>query len=225
MTLKSVSRFLIDLVYPNRCGFCQRVIPWNKLICPECEEKLEYSPNPIRQGEKGSFAFCISPCKYSGVARRGVLNLKYHYGKNTAEYLIPCLSELIKTHIPEDIDLITFVPMTYWRKSEYGYNQAEVIADMLSKELDIPCDGKLLAKIKKMDTQHSLTSEERKRNAKSAYKPGTSKRDICGKTVLLADDIITTGATLSSCSRLLLERGAERVYCATLTHTEINRKE
>ncbi len=225
MTLKTVSRFLIDLVYPNRCGFCLKVIPWNKLICPECEEKPVYSETPIRYDSNGNFTLCISTCEYSGIAKRGVLNLKYHYAKNTAEYLVPRLTELILAHIPDEIDLITFVPMTKWRKGEYGYNQSKVIADYLSRALETECDGKLLAKISKVKTQHSLTADDRLKNAKSAYKIGKSKRSINGKTILLVDDIITTGATLSSCAKLLLEQGAERVYCCTLAHTNIHRKE
>ncbi len=210
-------KFILDLIFPNRCGFCHKVVPWDKLICHECEEKLEYSSEPVRYDSDGAFDRCVSPCGYFGVAKNGVLNLKYHYGKNTAEYLLPCLCGLIREHLPvADIDIVTSVPMTKKRRSETGYNHAEVIAKLICDELKLPYDPKLLEKQKVASVQHKLSASDRKTLIKGVYKRGKSLYNIKDKTVLLVDDIITTGATLSECATILKEEGASAVYCVTL---------
>ncbi len=214
-----IYRFLIDLVYPNRCGFCDSVIPWNELICPKCKKELLYSYSPGRRDEKERFVLCLSPCFYQGVAKDGVINLKYRYGYNAAEYLLPELVSLIKQHIREDIDIITAVPMTYKRRSQTGYNQAQIIAKLLSKELKLPYDGRLLAKNKSAAVQHKLNAKERRKLIRGAYTKGRSNYDLKGKVVLIADDVITTGATLSECAKVLKSIGAKRVYCCTLAQT------
>ncbi len=217
MTLKQLYNFLIDLVFPNRCGFCFNVIPWNKLICDECERSLEYSDRSAVKDVNGAFELCVYPCDYFGTAKNGVLNLKYHYGHNTAEYLLPHLINLIKEKLPySEIDIIASVPMTRKRRAQSGYNHAEVIAKLLSEELDIPYDGKLLSKSNKTVIQHEQSASDRRTLVKGMYNKGVSDFDLNNKTILLADDIITTGSTLSECASVLKSMGAARVYCCTL---------
>lgn len=223
MMNKILSR-IISFVYPNRCGFCGAVIAHDKLVCARCYERVEDEileskgkfPLYLSCGEV-NFSGCCAAGSYKGVIRDGVLRLKYHYGENAAKYLCPELRDnLLRSGIVSQCDMITFVPMTRARKYKLGYNQAEIIADILSKELGIPVVKNLIRKKHTRKAQHEQSLEQRKILAAKVYARGRSRMDITGKTVLLCDDIVTSGSTLSECAAVLKSRGAERVYCAVL---------
>jgi ComF family protein len=103
-------------------------------------------------------------------------------------------------------------------KSERGYNQAEVLAKFISKEINKPFNNKILKKIKKDLSQHKLTYTERREAVKGAYDINFSNY-IKGKTVLICDDVITSSATLNECSRILKQHGARKVICAVIATT------
>ncbi len=220
---KILSR-LISFVYPNRCGFCGAVIQHDKLVCAGCagrvDREIERSksqfPLYLSVGEV-SFSGCCAAGSYEGAIRDGVLRLKYQYGENAAKYLCRELRDnLFRSGVVSQCDMITFVPMTLTRKNKYGYNQAEIIAELLSEELGIPVAKNLIRKKHTRKAQHEQSLEQRKVLASKIYKSGRNRLDITGKTILLCDDIITSGSTLSECARVLRDRGAKKVYCAVL---------
>lgn len=215
-----ITDFILDLIFPNRCGFCDDFIAWDKLACDECINQIEFTNDYIRKDFDGNFTVCISCVSYEGTAKEGLLNLKYHKGFNTAKYLLPSLvKRLENVGITPNIDLVTCIPMNSKRLDETGYNHAEVIAKILAKSLGVSHNFKILGKNKSTNRQHDLTRAERLEAVKGSYYLKTKFPDIKGKTILICDDIITTGATLSECSRLLLQAGAKEVYCATLGTT------
>lgn len=220
---KAFSR-LLSFVYPNRCGFCGAIIQHDKLVCFRCADRVNKEiersrtqfPLYLSVGEV-NFSGCSAAGSYDGAIRDGVLRLKYHYGDNAAKYLIPELRDnLLRSGIVSQCDMITFVPMTRTRKNKYGYNQAEIIAKLLSRELGIPVVKNLIKKKHTRKAQHEQSLEQRKILASKVYKAGRNKKDITGKTILLCDDIITSGSTLSECAKVLKDRGVEKVYCAVL---------
>ncbi len=212
--------YLIDWILPNRCGFCGGFIKWDKLACDDCINEIEFAEDFKREDFDGNYILCVYACEYKDTVREGVLNLKYHQGINTAKFLLPKLTDNLKSlGIPSKIDLITAVPMHRKRFSETGYNHAEVVADLVCKTLGIKKDYDILGKNRSTRSQHELTRAERLKAVKGSYFIKRKHNDIKGMTILLCDDIITTGSTLSECSRLLLKAGAERVYCLTLAST------
>lgn len=231
MILSSLINRAINFVYPNRCGFCGRIIDFKKLICLGCAEKCESEAliidcmsdsvhGSLTGNVKYSFDSCISSGKYDGIIREGVLNLKYSRVINAAEYLSFYLADYLDgAGITDEIDLITFVPMTAKRKRANGYNHAEIIARFMSRELNKPIALDLLLKRNSGKYQHEQSLEERISLAKASYFKNPKAREINGKTILLCDDIVTTGSTLSECSRILKDMGAKRVYCAALAAT------
>ncbi len=217
MKLKLIYDYLIDFVLPNRCGFCGEFTSWNEPVCRKCKDGILFSEHPVRRDENGVFELCVSACEYDGVARDGILNLKYHNGVNTSKYLSPHLCELIKTHIGlSRIDLVTCVPMSRKRRADRGYNHADVIGKDVSRHLSKPYDGKILSRASGAPIQHLLSAEQRRSAVKNTYFPSGKNSRLNGKTVLLCDDIITTGSTLSECASVLISMGAKAVYCCTL---------
>ncbi len=213
--------YLLDWILPNRCGFCGDFIKWDELACQDCINEIEYPDNYIKYDDQGCFSACVYACEYRDVAKQGVLNLKYHKNINSAKYLLPRLITNLKSAgIADKIDIVTAVPMHASRLNKTGYNHAQIIADMVSKCLNIDKDHKLLGVTRSKGTQHELSREDRMIAVKGRYFiKSTAWKKVYGKTVLLCDDVITTGSTLSECSRLLLQAGADKVYCLALAST------
>lgn len=111
-----------------------------------------------------------------------------------------------------NFDCVCFVPMTLKNKLKRGINQSELLARCIANELNIPLYQNALVKLKQNRVQHNLSRNERIMNVKGVF---TASDDVKGKTVLLVDDIKTTGATLNECSRELLKAGAGQVFCVT----------
>lgn len=223
MKLKLIYDYLIDFILPNRCSFCGKFTNWNEPVCKNCKDSILFSEHPIRQDENGVFTMCVSACEYDGTARDGILNLKYHNGINTAKHLSPHLCELLKVNIDLNrIDVVTCVPMTRKRLADTGYNHADVIGKLVAELIKKPYDRKLLRRISNAPIQHELSAAERRKAVKDTYFPANKKTSLNGKTVLLVDDIITTGSTLSECASVLKSMGAVEVYCCTLAKSLYN---
>lgn len=226
--MSRVIDWISDLIFPNRCAFCGEYIAWDKLSCDKCVKSLEHADFCQKCGkaecECGKRVFHYDGCSvvlpYVGSARDGVLSLKYHYGFNTAMYLVSDLAEKLNNcGFLRGADIITAVPMTESRRRKTGYNHSEYIAKYLSKQVNTPYDFSLIRKQNNDVVQHELTAEERRMAVIGAYSEAPKHVDISDKTVIICDDIITTGSTLSECARVLKSMGAKKVYCAVLTGT------
>ena len=229
--MSKLTDFIADIVFPNRCPFCGDFIPYDRLCCDNCAvsiERAEFCPKcgqHVCKCASQSFSYdgCVTVIPYVGLGREGILQLKYHNGFNAAKLLVP---EVIKRlDCLGYADIITAVPMTRSRRAETGYNQAEIIASLLSESTGIPCDFKLISKRRTAPLQHELSREEREKAASETYYPGRRRRDISGMTVILCDDIITTGSTLSACAAVLKQIGAKAVYCAALAGSYVEIQE
>lgn len=217
-----------DFFFPNRCALCDGFIPWDRLICSECEDKLteenfcfKCGKSPCQCPQGHIYDGCAALYPYEGGVRDGVLLFKYRRGFNIARLIAPKLANrLIECGF--NADVITAVPMESSRRRETGYNQSEYIAKLISGKMGVPVDFSLIKKRGNTPMQHYLSAEERKAAADKSYFAGRHHSDITGKTVLLCDDIITTGSTLNACAAVLKKIGAEKVFCAVLASTKQN---
>ena len=131
------------------------------------------------------------------------------YLKNTKNNVFPRLfAEKIRSDIEADpyefkADFIVPVPMSKTKLRKRGFNQAEVLADALSQQLNIPICNNALVKSISFVAQHKLSATRRKSNASHLYSAGKNI-DIKGKTVIIVDDVMTTGSTINSCAEILL---------------------
>ena len=205
---------LLDMLYPPRCAFCRALLRKNSAlwVCPACLEKLPRLTRDEQRRDVKHTELVIAPLRYEGAVRESLLRYKFGgltaYASVYAEFLAKCIDE---NEI--SCDSITWVPLSRRRLRQRGYDQARLIAEELAKRLDLPCEC-LLIKRRHTRPQSGIADRDKRRaNAAGAYAP---IRPQCarGKRVLLVDDIVTTGATLSSCAGVLAEAGSAAVYGA-----------
>jgi ComF family protein len=197
--------FIVDIFFPNRCPCCRKIIPWEEALCDACAEKLF----AYRYNGSSDITVCYY---YDGVVVDGIYSLKFAGAKNFARHC----AKIISADINADFDYIVPVPIGKKRLRKRGYNQAEVIAKYISRDLQIPIAKDILYRtIEKV--QHTLSEKERIKNAEDSYKIRESGSEkVNGKRVLLIDDVYTTGATVSVCKKLLTDAGAvvDAAVCA-----------
>jgi competence protein ComFC len=216
---------LLSLFYPARCPFCGGLINPDMLCCAVCENKLyaiegetckkcgREKPHCFCRGKRYEFSRCVSPFYYEGAAKNGILRLKFHGKRNAAGPLAAYLTKTVqREYSGVRFDFVTAVPLSGEQLKERGYNQAQEIALKLCANIGVKYSTLLL---KPYDTkpQRECRASERWGNVFGAFQFSGEKID--GKTVLLVDDVTTTGATLNECAKMLrLTGGASSVYCA-----------
>lgn len=211
---------VLDLLFPPKCVFCGSLIgKKTEGLCRACAEKLPYLRGAAARATGDYFTVCVSPLKYDGHVRRSILRYKFHGATENAEVYGRILADCIREHLSGRYDLITWVPLSRRRKRDRGYDQAMLLAMATALSLsDVAVET--LVKSRHVQPQSSLGGrEERRANVSGVYEVPDPDL-IAGKRILLIDDIITTGATLSECARTLLLAGAESVACATLARAD-----
>lgn len=204
---------ILDLLFPPKCVFCGRLLKkWEHDFCADCYYDLPET-DTIRKIPRTEG--CIAPLRYEGNARNAILRFKF----NGHSYYAPAFGRLMAARLSGcKADLITWIPVSRRRKLERGYDQAELLARAVSKQLSLPC-VRLLRK--RHTKKQSQTGDLAARNANisgafTALRPKT----LAGKHILLIDDICTTGATLREAAETLQLSGAAQISCAVLAITE-----
>lgn len=206
--------------FPNVCGFCGQIIKYGH-ICNNCINEIEYlgfKYIPYNQNMKFDELHCNY--LYEGIVRKRMLDYKFRHKK----YLCKMFAEGIICGIQNmksNFDMIIPVPIHKDRLMERGYNQSSLIANIISKQTGIVCRKDILVKVNKNKMQSKLTKEERIKNVKGIFDIRNGFV-LKGKTVLLIDDIYTTGATANECSRVLKRAGATKVIVYTVAKATVN---
>lgn len=232
---KKIAKLTIDLLYPRRCPFCMEIITDGKdPVCLECRKILPYvkeprckhCSKPISLSEQ---EYCYDCSRYPFAYKRGiavwqhkdqvpqsVYRFKY---QNKREYAVGYTKELLRLHrgLIEswDADAIIPIPIHSKKYRQRGYNQAELLAKEIGRELDIPVMTDVVMRIKNTLPQKWLNSTERKNNLKMAFKIKNNGVEL--DKVILIDDIYTTGATVDAVSKLLLQRRVSEVYFISIS--------
>jgi len=210
---------ILDLLFPPKCVFCGRILH-DKLdsYCDKCIESLPYTLNGGKQ-EGDYYEYCISPLYYRGAVRRSLLRYKFRGASGYAGAYAKIIADCIREHPDIGYDIISWVPLSDKRERSRGYDQAMLLALATALELDYVA-VETLKKPHDVKAQSELGgAAERRANISGAYVAADPEL-IEGKTVLLIDDIVTTGSTLDECAHVLLSAGAERVVCASLARGE-----
>jgi ComF family protein len=229
ITEKIISGFweALDWIYPPVCSGCGK--PGYRL-CADCQEKIEFRIGPRCKicGEKilsnmeickrcqenpPSFTALRCLADYGGVIRECVHTLKYQKNQSLGEIFSGWLASLVRLE-GWSVDLVMPVPLSPERLAERGYNQSASIARPLSAKLGVRYHPYAIKRIRNTRSQVGLSAEERRINVAGAFE---AEPDIvCGRKVLVVDDVMTTGSTLESCAEGLKNAGAVEVYCLAL---------
>ena len=194
----------ITLITRPQCPVCGDILKFGKSTCGVCADKTQF------------FSALASWAEYAGPLRSAIHSLKYKNNIGLGDFFAGYLIELLRSK-SFPVNLIVPVPLSKSRIRTRGFNQSLLLARPVSFYLQIPLSNTALRRIKETDSQVHLNAHEREQNMAGAFSgnPATLK----GRSVLLVDDIITTGATINHCSEALLRAGAVRVYAVALAKT------
>ena len=224
-----LKRIILSLFFPERCKICGEIKPFLKPYCPKCSIDTKIiSPDACRQcGHKkcichknisATLPHLSAVYYYQGQLKRSIHQYKFYGESSYAEIFGKAMADKIKADYPDTkFDGVCFVPMTDIAIRKRGYNQSELLAGKVAEELKLPLVP-CLKKSKEAPDQKDLTSEQRRENIKESFAV-IKETDIIGKTLILCDDIKTTGATLKECSNTLMKAGAKDIYCLCLALT------
>lgn len=214
--MKKLLGALLDLLYPPKCPFCRSVLDRNaEGACPLCEDRLPHTA-PARGKRLENGMLCLSALRYEGAVREAVHRYKFDglsgYGVPFGKRMARCLRE----ERDAAAFTVTWVPLSEERLKQRGYDQARLLAQALTEELGLEPPLPLLRKRRNTAAQSSLTGEEARRaNIKGAYEV-LDPALVRGAHILLVDDVVTTGATLTACAGVLRRAGAAEVSAITL---------
>lgn len=223
---KKIFEFILDLIFPKYCFGCHREGDW---LCKKCKIKIlpiktQTCPNCKRITQAGRYCprcakkVCLSGVIVAAYFEEGpVKELIHNFKYNHIVELSKILGDLLENALRENQQylgknlLVTAVPIHYLRKAQRGYNQAEILAECVSMALKFPKNFKIIKKIRKTRPQVQTEAKKRRKNLINSiqiYK----NISLSGTTVILVDDVMTTGTTLNECARILKEAGARRVW-------------
>ncbi|MDD7738691.1 MAG: ComF family protein [Fusicatenibacter sp.] len=219
----------VDALYPRRCPICDGILlPKEKWVCRECTEKvrmisgprcckcsspiqdssMEYCRDCARNLHSYEEGFAAYP--YRGFMEKSLMRYKYQgrmeYAGFYARSICIGSGQFLRRMKP---DVLIPVPLHPARMRKRGYNQAEILAVKIGRELHLTVDSKSVKRIKNTKAQKELGRAERRKNLEHAFCLVPER--ISYRRILLVDDIYTTGSTIDAIASLLLERGAESV--------------
>ena len=214
---------LARYLFPPKCILCKKLLNFGEMdLCTHCRE---HAPAFSKENFRFSFvARWTAIWYYKDAVRASLLRYKfYHRRSYVPAYTRLLAQKLIDTGMDRP-DFLVYVPISRRRKWKRGYDQVALIAEALSKELDLPL-LRALQKIRHTPPQSGLKSApERRANVLGAYRVICPQK-IAGKHLLLLDDIVTTGATASECARMLTLAGAAEVSFAALAAAPHDKKQ
>lgn len=217
LAIRQIHHWGLDLLFPPRCAICGQVdTNW----CARCTALLlEYPLIPQTDMLANGFEI-ISSGVHQGILQEALHNLKYMGQTHLAPLLATRLSSLL-AQTQWQPDFIIPVPMHPKRLAQRGYNQAELLAYPLAETLGIACQPHAIERTRDTISQVGLSAQQRQENVKDVFK--VHQEQIRGKIVVIVDDVLTTGATLSGCANTLLDEGAKAVFGITVTRASDNR--
>jgi len=238
----ALRRFL-NILYPPQCLKCGAPVADSASLCASCWPEIPFVASPQCEACGLPFEFDLGPgalcgaCTqerpsydqaraaflYTPASREMVLRYKHadsiHMTKAFAAWMIRAGSNLI-----DESDLAIPVPLHWSRLLSRRYNQAALLAQAIGKKKTIPVNTNILLRRKKTKSQGYMTRPQRHRNLQGAFHVPVNKRQILkDKTVLLVDDVMTSGATVNTCARVLKRHGTRKVNILTLARVSLER--
>ena len=243
--LKACRNFSLGLLFPAHCVICRKPLDWlhSGPVCSICWMKVRSIQEPIcfrcgypivaEIGDAPAKGIYCASCRlhspvftqarsvyyYEGVLRQLVHCFKYQGKVQVGRMLAHSLVEYCRPESPfSSAECVIPVPLGIKKLRHREFNQSFILAKAIGKYLGVSIYPFALKRIKEPGSQMELSRQERMQNVQGAFKV-RKKKEIYKKEVLLVDDVFTTGATISECSRVLLQNGVKKVWVLTLART------
>ena len=228
---------IVSLVWPRVCAACGGSCEGQ--VCEACRAAVSVRTSDgccaicgktilVSDGAAGTAAPACAGCRerrpafeqarsavdYAGPARQIVQTLKYRKGRGVAPWMAEWMAGCVVANWPDEpFDAVVPVPLHPSREAGRGYNQSALLAAALAKLLSLPCAPRILARTRDTGTQTKLDAKARRANMERAFEVRRGRADaVRGKSVLLVDDVMTTGATLGAAAAALRAAGAGRTF-------------
>ncbi len=206
----------LRLLYPPKCPFCEGLLEkGEEFICDDCRMSLPRTTAAGGRTMGRFFSICVSPLYYRGKAREALLRFKFGGRFASAPVFAGLMADRVRLDLDGRYDLITWVPVSLLRLHRRGYSQTRLLAEELAKLLEGETCRCLWKRRYRKPQSRREGESARIANVSGAFGPFHPER-FAGKRILIVDDVVTTGATLSECARVLLTAGAAEVVCVTL---------
>lgn len=234
---QSLMPTLLNLLFPPRCLTCEEGVPRHGTLCAQCWSAVGFIAEPLcatcglplefaLDGGEGECAECAhkrprfsrarAVMRYDDASSRLIMALKYHDDTRLAAVFAPWLASAGR-ELLQSADLLVPVPLHYWRFVKRRYNQAALLARTVAKHTGKPCLPDALRRTRPTASQTGLSKREREANMRGAFAVNPRHAEaLKGRSILLIDDVYTTGATLNACTRALMGAGAAGVSALTL---------
>lgn len=212
----SVGEKLLDLLFPPKCPFCQRILDDPRApLCQLCQSRLPWLEGRAGQRRVDFTGGCFSPLAYRDLVPEAIHRYKFSRVRALGRPFAALMAQCLDDQRLEGVDLICWAPLSKKRLRERGFDQAELLAREVGRLLSIPAVP-VLQKTRNTAPQSGLEDESARRaNARGVYRLASGAA-LEGKQVVLVDDVVTSGSTLSECAALLRQGGARQVFCLTL---------
>ncbi|MGN1061046.1 MAG: ComF family protein [Candidatus Coproplasma sp.] len=231
----NIFKAILNVLFPEHyaCLICGRELFDGGDLCPECEKTVTFNYGvtcPVCGRRASSDQICLECKAQAPLFDKGVSSMVYKGGarnlilkfKNDGAYLKDYLARKLREKCVSftDADAVCFVPMTKKDYRKRGYNQAELLACELAESLSLPLLKNAVEKVKQSSAQKTLTREERSENLRGCFR--AKREEVEDKTLIVVDDVLTTGATADAITKELKRKGAKKIYFATAASVEYN---
>lgn len=230
-----IKNFLLDLIFPKFCVDCAKegdwlcqgcqkeILPVKTQVCPDCgiiSQNGKFCHD--HQKPHGLSGIIVAAYYEEGPTKELIHNFKYNHILELKEILGDLLVKALKDNIGaiQGETIITAVPLHFLRRSQRGYNQSELLAEVVVEKINEnrPKAGQpwvenfnILKKIRRTKPQVKFSGKKRRKNLQNSFK-FNKNFNVLGRTIILVDDVTTTGTTLNECAQVLRAAGARRVW-------------